>query len=425
MFIDYAKIYLKSGKGGDGHVSFRRELYVANGGPNGGDGGKGGDVILRVNDSINTLFSFKNKYKYIAENGFDGDKNKCHGRNGKDLIIDVPNGTIVRDTKTNKIIIDMTGKNKTFTILKGGKGGIGNMHFATSRMQAPRYAKPGGNSQEIFITLELKVLADVALVGFPNVGKSSFISIISNAKPEIANYPFTTLTPHLGVVKYLDKEFIVADIPGIIEGAANGVGLGIKFLKHIERSKIILHIIDVSEYSGRDPINDLNVILSEMENYNKNLLNKKQLIVLNKIDLNNNEYIDKLIFNIKKKYKNIEIFPISVLKKININKVLDAIVRLLNCEEESNIIFEPEIYLKNDNDENLYITINKISNNIYEISGEKIKKVLGYTNLDTEKGILFFYNYLIKEGIIGDLKEKGLNDGDIIKVYGYEFEYKE
>ena len=423
MFIDYAKIYLKSGKGGDGHISFRRELYVANGGPNGGDGGSGGDVILRVDNSINTLFSFKNKFKYIAENGENGNKNKCHGRNGKDLIIDVPNGTIVRDTNTNKIIVDMTGNNKIFTILKGGKGGIGNMHFATSRMQAPRYAKPGGSSEEIFVTLELKVLADVSLVGFPNVGKSSFISKVSNAKPEIANYPFTTLNPHLGVVKYANTEFVIADIPGIIEGAANGVGLGIQFLKHIERSKIILHIIDVSEYSGRNPINDLDIILNEIKKYNKELLNKKQIVILNKIDTITDDRLKKIIDEISKRHLNLNIITISILKNININLVLNSIVNALKEIKDTNIIFEPEIYLNLKKDvENVEFII---TNNIYEISGEKIKKVLGYTNLDTEKGILFLHNFLQKEGIINELKQKGLIDGSIIKIYGYEFEYRD
>ncbi len=424
MFIDYAKIYIKSGKGGDGCISFRRELYVPNGGPNGGDGGNGGSIILKVDNNINTLIQFKNKYKYISENGENGNKNRCHGKNGKDLIINVPNGTIVRDTNTNKIIIDMTGNNKEYIILKGGRGGLGNMHFATSKMQAPKYAKPGESSKELYITLELKVIAEVGLLGLPNVGKSTLISHISNAKPEIANYPFTTINPHLGVVKYNDLQFVMADIPGIIEGASEGVGLGFKFLKHIERTKILLHIIDVSNYTGRDPFDDYNIIINEIKKYNNIISKKHQIVALNKIDAIEKEKLDELITGFKEKY-GIEVFPISTLKGIGIDKLLKEICEKLKKINNENIIFESEIDIDSiTKSENNSITVKYIDNKFF-VTGEKIKKMIGYTNFDTEKGLNFLQDFMKKEKIIEELKKEGLSNGDTVVLEGYEFEFTE
>ena len=426
MFIDYAKIYVRSGKGGNGHISFRRELYVPAGGPDGGDGGKGGDIIFEVDSSLNTLLPFKHQYKYIAENGEEGGKKKCNGKNGNDLIIKVPNGTIIRDTNSNKIILDMTGANERVVLLKGGKGGLGNMHFATSVMQAPRYAKPGEESKELYLTLELKVLADVGLVGFPNVGKSTFISKVTNARPEIKNYHFTTINPHLGVCNVNDIDFIIADIPGIIEGAGKGIGLGIQFLKHIERTKILLHVLDIASIEGRDPINDLKIIFNELERFNINLTKKKQIIAANKIDSIDKDTLNNRIQKIKNIYKNIDIYPISCLSGEGINDLLLKLKNeVIESRKKSDIeTFESEIPVEqivNKNDNN--INIEKPTNNYYKVSGDKIDKLLGYTNLDTEKGMNFFQEYLKKEGIISELKKKGMVEGDTVDVAGVEFIY--
>ena len=285
MFADSAKIFIKSGKGGDGHVSFRRELYVPAGGPDGGDGGKGGDIIFQVDKGLNTLTDFRHVRKYVAESGQEGGKRRCHGADGKDLIIKVPEGTVVKDFESGKVIADLSGSNSRVVILKGGKGGNGNMHYATSTMQAPKYAQPGQPSQELWVLLELKVIADVGLVGFPNVGKSTLLSRVSNARPQIANYHFTTLNPHLGVVDLGDGAgFVMADIPGLIEGASQGVGLGHAFLKHIERTKVLIHVVDGASVEGRDPVEDIRTIIRELEAYNPQLLDRPQVIAANKMD---------------------------------------------------------------------------------------------------------------------------------------------
>ena len=427
MFIDYAKIFVKSGKGGDGHISFRRELYVPAGGPNGGDGGKGGDIIFEVDNSLNTLLPFKHKSKYVASSGEEGGNNRCHGKDGEDLIIKVPNGTLIKDANTNKIIYDMTGANEKKVLLKGGKGGLGNMHFATSVMQAPRYAKPGGTSQELNLILELKVLADVGLVGFPNVGKSTFISKVTNARPEINNYHFTTINPHLGVCKVDDIDFVIADIPGIIEGAGEGVGLGLKFLKHIERTKILLHIIDIAGVEGRDPIDDLRIIFNELNKFNLNLTKKKQIIAANKIDSIDKNTLDERINKIKNEYKNIEIYPISCINGEGINNLLyklkDTIIDVR--KNQSTDTFESEIDVNNiiNQEETIEFKISKTNNNSYEVSGEKIRKMLGTTNIDTEKGMDYFQKFIRDKGIIKELKNKGMVEGDTVDVEGIEFTY--
>ena len=426
MFIDYAKIYIRSGKGGNGHISFRRELYVPAGGPDGGDGGKGGDIIFEVDDGLNTLLPFKHRFKYEATDGEEGGKKRCHGKNGEDLIIRVPNGTLIRDTETNKIIYDMTGKNTRVTLLKGGKGGLGNMHFATSVMQAPRYAKPGEPAKELYITLELKVLADVGLVGFPNVGKSTFISKVTNARPEIKNYHFTTINPHLGVCECQGTEFVIADIPGIIEGAGEGVGLGLKFLKHIERTKILLHVIDIAGVEGRDPLKDLDIIMNELNKYNVNLTKKIQLIAANKIDSINKETLDVRLKIIHDKYKNIEIYPISGLSGEGIEKLVVRLKDLVIELREKMPIesFESEISIDELVNKDIdAIIIEKPTNNYYKVSGEKINKMFGYTNLDTEKGMNYFQKFLKDEGIIKELKLKGMVEGDTVDVAGIEWIY--
>ena len=426
MFIDYAKIYVKSGKGGNGHVSFRRELYVPAGGPDGGDGGKGGDIIFEVDNGLNTLLPFKHQYKYVATDGEEGGSKRCHGKNGNDLIIKVPNGTLIRDTNTNKIIYDMTGVNTRITLLKGGRGGVGNMHFATSVMQAPRYAKPGEASKELYLTLELKVLADVGLVGFPNVGKSTFISKVTNARPEIKNYHFTTINPHLGVCEFEDTDFVIADIPGIIENASEGVGLGTKFLKHIERTRVLLHVVDIAGVEGRDPLNDLDIIFNELNKYNVNLIKKKQIIAANKIDSIDDATLNERIASIKNKYNDIEVYPISGLSGKGIDILLKRLKDLVvEARNESDVeTFESEVSIESltsVNEEE--IIIEKVANNTYKVSGEKINKMLGYTNLDTEKGMNYFQDFLKKEGIISELKNKGMLEGDTVDVAGIEFTY--
>ena len=286
MFADRAKIIIKSGKGGDGHVSFRRELFVPNGGPDGGDGGKGGDIIFEVDEGLNTLTDFRHIRKYAAQNGAEGGKCNQHGKNGEDLVIKVPEGTIIKDDETGKIIADMSGENRREVILKGGRGGKGNQHFATATMQVPKYAKPGVPAKELWVRLELKVIADVGLVGFPNVGKSTFLSRVTNARPKIANYHFTTLSPNLGVVDLEGaKGFVMADIPGLIEGASEGVGLGHEFLRHIERTKLMIHVVDAAGTEGRDPIDDIYKINAELEAYNPEIAKRPQVIAANKTDL--------------------------------------------------------------------------------------------------------------------------------------------
>ena len=423
MFIDYAKIKIRSGNGGDGHVSFRRELYVPNGGPDGGDGGKGGDIIISIDEGLNTLLPFKHKFKYFAENGESGGASHRHGKNGKDLIIKVPNGTLIKDEETNKIIVDMTNK-ADYVLLKGGNGGLGNSHFATGKMQAPRYAKPGIKGVELNIILELKILADVSLVGFPNVGKSSLISTVSNARPEINNYHFTTINPHLGMINVYDKEFLMVDIPGLIEGSGDGLGLGIKFLKHIERTKIILHVVDISGSEGRDPLEDLKIITNEFKKYNISLIDKKQLICANKIDLIDEETLNTRLDSVKKAYKGIDVYPISVATKKGIKELIVALANEVEKVRENNHVFDQEIDIDNlvsQNSEN--VIIEKIANDKYRISGEKIKKMLGYTNLNTEKGLMFLQKFLNDNGFIKQLKEKGLKESDTVFVEDFEFEY--
>jgi len=316
MFADRAKIWIRSGKGGDGHVSFRRELYVPNGGPDGGDGGKGGDVIFEVDEGLNTLTDYRHKRKYTAQDGQEGGKRNCHGKNGQDITLKVPEGTVIKDAESGRVIADMSAKNRRQVVLKGGRGGIGNQHFATATMQVPKYAKPGQPAQELEVLLELKVIADVGLVGFPNVGKSTLLSRVTNAQPKIANYHFTTLHPNLGVVDYKGiSGFVIADIPGIIEGASKGIGLGIQFLRHIERTRLLLHVIDVSGIEGRNPTEDFHTINEELKKYSEKLAGRKQIIVANKIDSMQDETLYKELEKMAKE-KNIEIITLEEKNKI-------------------------------------------------------------------------------------------------------------
>lgn len=424
MFADSAKIIIKSGKGGDGHVSFRREKYVPDGGPDGGDGGKGGDIIFEVDEGINTLNDFRHKRKYAAQNGEEGKKRNCHGKKGEDLIVKVPAGTIVRDAATDKVIADMSGTNKRQIILTGGKGGLGNQHFATSSMQAPKYAQPGQEALELEVRLELKVIADVGLVGFPNVGKSTFLSSVTNATPKIANYHFTTLNPILGVVDLGDGDgFVIADIPGLIEGASEGIGLGHEFLKHVERTKVLIHVVDAASTEGRDPIADIYAINKELESFNPELLQKPQVIAANKIDAiyeGENEVLEKLKNEFEPKGQ--RVFAISAVSGQGVRELLYYVKGILDNMEDTPIIYEQEFFPDSRDADDYTITIDE-TDGAYVVEGPKIDKMLGYTNIDSEKGFLFFQNFLKKQGILKELEEKGIQEGDTVRMYGLEFDY--
>ena len=355
MFADRAKIFIRSGKGGDGHVSFRRELFVPNGGPDGGDGGKGGDVIFEVDEGLTNLSEYRHRAKFTAEPGEQGGKKRCHGANGKNLILKVPAGTIIREAESGKVIADMSGDNKRQVILKGGRGGQGNMHYATATMQVPKYAQPGQAAQELWVNLELKVIADVGLVGFPNVGKSTLLSRVSNAKPKIANYHFTTLNPMQGVVDLGDgSSFIMADIPGLIEGASEGIGLGHEFLRHIERTKILLHVVDAASTEGRDPIDDIYKINEELKNYNEELASRPQIIAANKTDVIYAEDEDP-VEKIRAEFEpqGIRVFPISAVSGKGVKELLSYIWEVLKELPQEPVVFEqeyfPEEYNSNDN----------------------------------------------------------------------------
>ena len=427
MFIDKAKIVVISGKGGDGHVSFRREKYVPAGGPDGGDGGDGGSVIFEVDEGLNTLADFRHIRKYQAEHGEPGKKRRCTGKSGQDLIIKVPEGTVIREAASGKVIADMSGSRKRYLILKGGKGGNGNMHYATSTMQAPKYAQPGQPSRTLELFLELKVIADVGLVGFPNVGKSTLLSMASNARPRIANYHFTTLTPILGVVDLEDaKGFVMADIPGLIEGAADGAGLGHEFLAHIERTKLLIHVVDAAGSEGRDPVEDIKAINRELTAYESEIGNKKQVLAANKCDLLPEDsdalsriraYCDEI---------GVEVFPISAATGSGIKELLYHVSGMLAQMPDETTVFEqeydPEQMLQLDASEPFTVTYDAKAKE-YVIEGPRIERMLGYTNLETEKGFVFFQKFLEENKIIDRLKDLGCKEGDTVRLYGHRFEY--
>ena len=425
MFADRAQIYIKSGKGGDGHVSFRRELYVPNGGPDGGDGGRGGDIIFEVDKGLNTLYEFRHNRNYKAQPGEDGGKKNKHGKNGEDLIIKVPEVTVIREVETGKVVADMSGDNQRVTVLNGGRGGKGNQHYATPTMQAPKYAQPGQQAMELNVILELKVIADVGLVGFPNVGKSTLLSRVTNAQPKIANYHFTTLNPNLGVVDLPGgKGFVIADIPGLIEGASEGVGLGHEFLRHIERTKVIIHMVDAASVEGRDPIADIKAINAELEAYNPDLLNRPQVIAANKIDAIYGES-NTIIDDIKKEFEpEIKVYPISAVSGKGLKELLYHVREMLDEFDDAPTVFEQEYDPKQffDNVEDPY-TVEKIKDGLYSIEGPRIERMLGYTNLESEKGFVFFQNFMKENGILDELEALGITDGDTVKIYGHEFDY--
>ena len=425
MFADRAKILIRSGKGGDGHVSFRRELYVPNGGPDGGDGGRGGDVIFEVDEGLNTLQDYRHRRKYTAKDGEAGGKRRCHGADAADIVLKVPEGTVVKEAESGKVIADMSGENRRQIILKGGKGGLGNQHYATATMQIPKYAQPGQPSRELWVTLELKVIADVGLVGFPNVGKSTFLSRVTNARPKIANYHFTTLNPNLGVVDLSDGQgFVIADIPGLIEGASEGVGLGHEFLRHIERTKLIIHIVDAAGTEGRDPVEDIYKINSELRAYNPDIANRPQIIAANKIDVIPADGEDP-IARLKAEFepKGMEVYPISGVTGEGIKALLYAVSDRLAGLDRTPVIFEQEYFPEEELIyENLPYTV-EVEDGVYVVEGPKIEKMLGYTNLDSETGFAFFQKFLKDTGILGELEAAGIQEGDTVRMYGLQFDY--
>ena len=428
MFADRARIFVRSGKGGDGHVSFRREKYVPAGGPDGGDGGRGGDVIFEVDEVLNTLIDFRNVRKYKAQDGEPGGKKNCRGKDGQDIIIKVPQGTVIKEAESGQVIVDMSGDNRRVTLLKGGKGGNGNQHYATSTMQAPKYAQPGQPAQELELFLELKVIADVGLVGFPNVGKSTFLSRVSNARPKIANYHFTTLNPNLGVVDLEGtKGFVIADIPGLIEGASEGVGLGHEFLRHIERTKVIIHIVDAAGTEGRNPIEDIYAINKELMAYNPDIAKRPQVIAANKIDAIYDEE-NNPVDAIKKEFepKGIAVYPISAVSGKGVKELLYHVNEMLEGLSDEVTVFEQEYFPELaafQNSEEPYSVAYDEEADEYVVEGPRIEKMLGYTNLDSEKGFTFFQNFLKDTGILEELEALGIQEGDTVRMYGLSFDY--
>lgn len=427
MFADSAKIWIRSGKGGDGHVSFRRELYVAAGGPDGGDGGRGGDLIFEVDSGLNTLNDFRHNRKYSAEDGKPGSKRRCHGADGADLVVKVPEGTVVREAQSGKVIVDMSHDCKRQIVLKGGRGGKGNMHYATPTMQVPKYAQPGKPARELEVILELKTIADVGLVGFPNVGKSTFLSRVSNAKPKIANYHFTTLQPMLGVVDLEGTDgFVIADIPGLIEGAADGVGLGHEFLRHIERTKVFIHMVDAASTEGRDPINDISVINQELARYSEELAMRPQVIAANKTDVFYGNEEETVITLLREEFEpqGIQVFPISAVSGRGIRELLYYVKNLLNEIPSDPTVFEAEYFVENEDfpDEPYTVEYDE-KEKMYVVEGPRIERMLGYTNLDSEKGFRFFQKFLKTSGILEELEALGIEEGDTVRMYELQFDY--
>ena len=439
MFLDYARIYIRSGKGGDGHVSFRREKYVPAGGPDGGDGGRGGDVIFETDKGMDTLFFYKHRYQFRAEDGEPGGKRRCHGKNGSDLVLKVPEGTILREEKSGKVVADMSGSNTRQIILRGGRDGRGNMNFATPTNQAPQYAEPGKPAMELYATLELKLVADVGLVGFPNAGKSTFLSRVTNADPKIANYPFTTIDPNLGVVDLGDgRGFVLADMPGLIEGASEGAGLGHRFLRHIERTRVLIHLVDTASFDGRDPVEDIIAIHRELEAFNPDIMKKPILIAPNKIDVADayaeNEDGDgqgKDPLTRIREYceeNGYPVYPISAVSGEGVRELLLEVRKLLDTTAPKQVYYEQEYdpqdqIASSDLPYTITVEADRNGETQYVVEGPKIDRMLSYTNLDSEKGFRYFTQFLRKSGIIAELKEKGIEEGMSVRMYGHVFDF--
>lgn len=424
MFVDYVKINIKSGKGGDGSISFWTEKYVANGGPDGGDGGRGGNVYFTVDPDANTLIDFRYTKKFAAQNGENGSGGRCTGKSAEDLYIKVPLGTVVKDSETGKVIADISKEGQTVLVLKGGKGGKGNTHFKTSTRQAPRFAHDGEKGEEKEVILELKLLADVGLLGFPNVGKSTILSKVTKATPKIADFHFTTIQPNLGVVKteYGDS-FVLADIPGIIEGASEGIGLGLQFLRHVERTRLLLHVLDVSGIEGRNPVDDFNIINEELKKYSDKLSERKQIIVANKIDIMQD---DSLLTEVEEmaKAKKLEVFKISAATNTGLKELFNHVAEVLKTlpKEEAEIIEEPVLYTLNKNEHDF--TVRK-DGEIYIVEGDAIDRIISKVNMADNESMHYFEKSLKHLGVNVKLKELGVEEGDTVKFGNWEFEWYE
>ena len=422
MFVDRVKIHVKGGNGGNGMVSFFRAKYITHGGPDGGDGGRGGDVIFVGDESMGTLMDFRYKRMFKAGNGQDGGKRNCFGKDGESVVIKVPVGTVIREAESGKIMADITKHGEEKILIHGGKGGKGKQHIATPTRQAPRYAEPGRVAKEYDVILELKLIADVGLIGFPNVGKSTLLSMVTNANPKIANYHFTTLAPNLGVVegRYGDS-FVLADIPGLVEGASEGVGLGHAFLRHVERTKVFIHVVDAAGVEGDDPVENVRKINQELEAYNPELMKRPQVIAANKTDIPGSE---ENVERLKEAYEKegFEVFPISAATNKGLDELLTKVAEILKNYPED-IVFEEE-YEEYDEvavDQEPF-TI-EVEDGVYVVRGVGVEKMIGYTNIDTEKGFAFFQRYLKEKGIIEALEEKGIQEGDTVRIYDMEFEF--
>lgn len=430
MFVDRAKIYIKSGKGGDGAVTFRREPFVPEGGPDGGDGGRGGDVIFMADRNLRTLMDFKYKKKYEAEAGQNGMKKKRFGKAGEDMIIKVPLGTVIIDEASGLVMKDLTDDGESFVAAKGGRGGRGNTNFKNSVRQAPNFAEAGGAAKERNVILELKLIADVGLVGFPNVGKSSLLAVATSAQPKIANYHFTTIDPNLGVVQIYDNSFVMADIAGIIEGASEGLGMGFKFLKHIERTKVLIHVVDVSGSEGRNPIDDFNKINKELEAYSPRILKKPQLVAANKIDMIDED--DPQYLEFKKYVEDLgyKVFPMSAPLNLGVHEILSAALQELKRIEENPELAEEDTteyfdFESEDNDptyRDIECNYNE-AEDVYELSGKQLSKIFKSTNFNDMGSLRYLYKYIEKKGAIKELKEMGLEEGDIIRIEDYDLEF--
>lgn len=423
MFVDQAKIYIKAGDGGDGAVSFHREKYVAAGGPDGGDGGKGGDIVFVVDDNISNLIDFRYKRKYVAEKGQNGGAKNCSGRNAPDLVVKVPRGTVVREIKSGRILADLS-TDEPAVIAHGGKGGRGNAHFATSTRQIPKFAKPGFRGDEYEVMLELKLIADVGLVGFPNVGKSTLISVVSAAKPKIANYHFTTLTPVLGVVKIEEgKSFVMADIPGLIEGASEGVGLGHEFLRHVERCRLIVHVIDVSGSEGRDPIEDFKAINHELENFSMELAEAPQIVAANKSDVATPEQVERLRNYVED--QGLLFYEISAATTKGTKELMYGVWERLSVlppvkQFEAQPLTQEELDDKLISKKDFRVTV---EDGVYFVEADWLLDILRTANMDDYSSLQYFQNVLRTSGIIDKLEEMGIEEGDTVSIFDFEFEY--
>ena len=425
MFADRAKISIRSGKGGNGSVSFRREPFVPEGGPDGGDGGNGGSVIFVADANKKTLLDFRYKRKYEAENGEDGKKKKQFGKNGQDCIIKVPVGTVLIDEETGLVIKDLVKKGEAYTILRGGKGGKGNVHFKNSVRQAPNFAEAGGAAKEKMILMELKLLADVGLIGFPNVGKSTLLSVVTAAEPKIGNYHFTTIQPNLGVVEHYEESFVIADIPGLIEGAHEGAGLGLDFLKHIERTKVLIHVLDASGSEDRDPIEDFEKINHELLSYGGHLSEKPQIVAANKMDMTDAAQYDRLKQYVEE--KGYSVYPISAPLHQGTEELLAAVFRTLKeLPEEEPQEAEGFLAFHSEEEDPDYREIHcGMDGNVYVLSGKQLEKIFRSTNFNDMGSLRYLYRYIEQNGAIGELKEMGLDEGDTVRIVDYEFEYYE